>query len=76
MLPKPTKKSRGAIVSEASTAPLLFLVGLSVAGKKWCAVGLFAPFLGDFRWFLGDFWLLKGVFWSYYQDLRGVLADM
>ena len=38
MLPKPVEKSRLAIVSEASTASLLFETGLSVAGPSWFPV--------------------------------------
>ena len=60
MLPKPTEKTRGAIVSAASTAPLVFEVGLSVAGKGGV--------------FFGNYERIKVVFCRFLTIDRGVLV--
>ena len=78
MLPKPTKKTRGAIASAASTAPLDFEVGLSVASKGGCLVALiFCIFcvmsirliLGIFHCFLSFFGDFKS-FWEFFGCLQ------
>ena len=71
-LPKPTEKTRVAIVSEASTATLVFSVGLSVASKGgssvapfFCVLSLFMsiwPILGNFHLFFGHFWAISDGF--------------
>ena len=63
MLPKPTEKTRVAIVSEASTATLVFEVGLSVAGKGGCPGG---PILGGFGRFKVGFWVVFCRFWRFF----------
>ena len=65
MLPKPTEKTRRAIASAASTARLVFSVGLSVAGKGGVPA---APIFGFFAYFqvvLGNFWLFSRGFGIY-----------
>ena len=76
MLPKPTEKTRRAIASAASTARLVFEVGLSVAGKGGCPVvlifgvlglflGRFGPFLVIFRGISGIFGNISVNFWQF-----------
>ena len=50
MLPKPIEKTRRAIVSEASTARLVFEMGLSVADKGWCPGARIFSVFGIFLW--------------------------
>ena len=70
MLPKPVEKTRRAIASAASTARLVFEVGLSVASKGGRPV---ASNFGVFGLFLGRFWIISivlGVFWQFLRVLR------
>ena len=74
MLPKPTEKTGRAIVSAASTARLVFEVGLSVAGKGGSPV---APIFGVFGRFVFFFWLFLSFFCHSFciEVLFGHLVD-
>ena len=72
-LPKPTEKTRVAIVSEASTATLVFEVGLSVAGKGGSSL---ESIFGVFSLALWRYWIIFRHFGHFFGVSRYSLAIM